>query len=1203
MQEDFSSPSSLVARKSFDKNVQPSSTIDTVETSEDATESSIVRHGRVFHNARHRSSHEDDDEWIDFLQDDPRGMTWGRRWALYCKQFAWYNPAVAGSSTNDPKKNTTDPSDRTTNTNNDGDANDRERQALLQASIRAATTEAYPFTVADLGQPSLELAWAYFEHYTLARYVMPTSHKTTSPESPPNNRTNYNENTQSSDKGGEPHSYDRAKPGEQELFTRLYNPFTIPHKQLGDWGLGVGLYFTTLRFMTAIMFLAGCLSLPNILYYSGPEYSQDQENVPLHLKGSAICTDTSWVPCLDCQWEDFPQHRIANVVTSSDGTPSSLLFVLKNNCDGATVRNGMVNLGVLMVVVVGVLIMNWVVAKAEVEFDEDEQTAQDYSIVIKNPPPDAWDPQVWKDWFHDNFDGAHVTVCTIGIDNDLLIRNLVQRRENLRKIEMQVPPGTPLDFVTLAGLASKEEKSRSTWGRIMAKFSPGIPEFLSKVVVSTVKIQGLAQNDHEVSNVFITFETEAEQRRVLEALSIGKYSVKRQDKSALADPEKHLFQGKVLLVDEPEEPSAIRWQDLNATSSDQLKEKLFTMLATFIAIVIISLIVRAVNDVDVRFSAAVIATFNISFPALAKALTNMESHSSESGRQRSLYFKVALARWVNTAVVVTIIFDFTRILENKQGLVEQVFTLFFAEVISNTGLQLLDASGHFRRHFLAPRADNQWSMNLLMSGVDWDLSERYTNMTVRRLQWVIFSLTLRFKKNELSLFCILHLSIIQKILLLAVWYNAVFPMGLFLCSLGLLVNYYSDRFSLMRTWKRVPMLGPRIAEFSRKYFFSMAVVSMALISSYYWSGFPFDNVCESEQGVNGTGTDQSARQEHDYVGDWIVDIKGSGEKASVSVNADDSFFIFCRQDFFRYYDDMRSFPFLPENQPEGLEWMTSDQEFVSFVWGIASMLVIGVALFRLFSYCFSDIKDYYRGGYDPVGEDQNKPFSQEENISAYIPQVVSSVYPHPLLATNFDEINPELLDWEDHEKPYSFYDITKDAKFLLHGKFVPEHVMFSKVAHWPPSAASVPPTAPRTQEKRQQQSPPRMPASPPRPQRVSSQRSSQSLQSPPRSPMRASQSPQRSPTRSLSTSPQRSPRRPQDSEVSSYSPQRTPQRSSNQSLPSSSPSKSTPTRPRESQSSSSSLSPQRSTSSSKRTPNRPQDSEVRDEWLNAHVTV
>lgn len=36
-------------------------------------------------------------------------------------------------------------------------------------------------------------------------------------------------------------------------------------------------------------------------------------------------------------------------------------------------------------------------------------------------------------------------------------------------------------------------------------------------------------------------------------------------------------------------------------------------------------------------------------------MTQLESHPSESGKQSSMYVKIALFRWVNTAIVISLI--------------------------------------------------------------------------------------------------------------------------------------------------------------------------------------------------------------------------------------------------------------------------------------------------------------------------------------------------------------------------------------------------------------------------------------------------------------------------------------------------------------------------------------------------------------------
>ena len=77
-------------------------------------------------------------------------------------------------------------------------------------------------------------------------------------------------------------------------------------------------------------------------------------------------------------------------------------------------------------------------------------------------------------------------------------------------------------------------------------------------------------------------------------------------------------------------------------------------------------------------------------------------------------------------------------------------------------------------------------------------------------------------------------------------YSSVYPAGFFMAAFALSINYFTDRHSLMRTWKRAPPLGPGISEFSRRYFVSTSFLAMAVMSSYFWAGFPFDNLCVND---------------------------------------------------------------------------------------------------------------------------------------------------------------------------------------------------------------------------------------------------------------------------------------------------------------------------------------------------------------------
>jgi hypothetical protein len=178
-----------------------------------------------------------------------------------------------------------------------------------------------------------------------------------------------------------------------------------------------------------------------------------------------------------------------------------------------------------------------------------------------------------------------------------------------------------------------------------------------------------------------------------------------------------------------------------------------------------------------------------------------------------------------------------------------------------------------------------------------------------------------------------------KILFLCLWYCAIYPAAFFMCAFTLGVNYFTDRFSLMRTWKRAPHLGTQISRFSRRYFFSVACLAMAVMSSLYWAGFPYDNTCPNNNDVNPV-----------YIGNYTVAARsdtGTNQVDHVEISAETTEYRYCLQDLIRSGNG-NSFPFIPEQQPKGDEWMTADQEVVTTIFGWSSVAVIVVVVGMFF---------------------------------------------------------------------------------------------------------------------------------------------------------------------------------------------------------------------------------------------------------------
>jgi hypothetical protein len=277
---------------------------------------------------------------------------------------------------------------------------------------------------------------------------------------------------------------------------------------------------------------------------------------------------------------------------------------------------------------------------------------------------------------------------------------------------------------------------------------------------------------------------------------------------------------------------------------------------------------------------------------------------------------------------------------------------------------------------------------------------------------------------------------------LALWYCAIYPAALVLCSVALFINYYADRFCLMRTWKRQSMLGTQMSILSRKYFVSLAVVAMAVMSSYYWASFPFDNLCP-------TATSDTTIVK----GEFLLNLTNITEEfyQNYTTVIDPPQYDYCLQNFFFYPKDQWVFPFIHQFQNPEEEWMSPAQERTTTLYGWTSVAIIVLVLLSFFYRFLSELRGVFHSSYEPCGDDQNIAFSDLASKSVYVPEVRSPAFAYPLLAVaGLDSVDKDLLEWTDHDRPHVFYDLTKDAEVLLRGSDVSSKVVFSTMAHWPP---------------------------------------------------------------------------------------------------------------------------------------------------------
>lgn len=531
----------------------------------------------------------------DFLKDSKKEMTFSRRIALSLIKYDWYNP---NNKTKDTEK---------------------------------SSEEEYGYP------PSLAKAWAYFEHFTLRRYIT--------------------EEDRDDLRLGRGKELNMADPGDGIFRTKLYSPISTPLSQMSDFGLDMGLYFFTLRTLAVMTFVAGLINIPNLIYFSGGSYSSGQNDLNFLLQGSAVCPSYEWVPCPDCSLDDFKGEERYRFHLEILSNGELLVFALKNKCNGVTLSAGFVSFFTLLFVALSMVWIFWHLSRQETSLNESARTAKDYSIQILNPPKDAINPSEWKDFFRDNFDDIHVKCCTVGVENKNLLTYLLRRRECQEALRQKLGVNRLPNRTELVKMTRDHTQNRNAFQNLYAMYFPGVPELFKRIRDLDLTIKRECINERVTTNVFVTFETKMSQREVLKVFNVAQYSVKTNNKKALRHS-KFLFRDNLVLnIKEADDPSTVRWQDLEETISGSIRKLILPTLVTVLLIALSSFTVRYIlkEKQSTTYAAITVSLLNAFVTSVVKWLTGMESHRSEEKNQTSLYVKLAAFRWINTVVLLGLV--------------------------------------------------------------------------------------------------------------------------------------------------------------------------------------------------------------------------------------------------------------------------------------------------------------------------------------------------------------------------------------------------------------------------------------------------------------------------------------------------------------------------------------------------------------------
>jgi len=337
-------------------------------------------------------------------------------------------------------------------------------------------------------------------------------------------------------------------------------------------------------------------------------------------------------------------------------------------------------------------------------------------------------------------------------------------------------------------------------------------------------------------------------------------------------------------------------------------------------------------------------------------VNDTEQHLTQGSRQTSLLLKLVFLRWTTTGFI-GFIFRSETLSEDFVG---KIWSILLADALTTPLIRLFDPVNRLKMRFWAGKASSQEKMNSYFTGTGWFLAERYTDMT--------------------------------KTIFVSLFYNALFPAGLFVTCLAFFVSYWVDKYCLFRLWKQPPAMDGTLAAAAR-FQISLVFLLHCAVTFHFFSGWPFDNLTQ----VAGTST-------------MTLNDEVSTEPLYASVDHEVyNIFNFYRQD-----------------------WHTDDQFFVVRIYAILNIAACAIFAFYYFgqsaNYSFYAL---FYGSYVPVGAANDDDFSFVPGIQTYVPMISNKSLPQPLLATDLTLMDREHISFT--VKDYTPLELTKSNVFSVKG--------------------------------------------------------------------------------------------------------------------------------------------------------------------------
>ncbi|GMF21339.1 unnamed protein product [Phytophthora lilii] len=723
---------------------------------------------------------------------------------------------------------------------------------------------------------------------------------------------------------------------------------------LSLFGVGLGLYFRMLLQLSLLLFALAAVSAPSIAYFLSAAYAGPLAGRALdfRLLGTAACT-----------------REVSAVAAAASDNGVHLVTV--NDCPlvMTQLHVDMVGLAILAVYCIAVAVMQ---TRDKAHLDALQQTPSDYAVVVKDPNANAWDPDEWERFFAQFGRVKFVTVC---VDNNRLLAALAKKRymEDMLKMESADQEIVRLALQNAAD-PTKAAPEQSLLRRLTQKLGLGgydLTYWSAELDGLRRRIAAMVKHDsYRVWSVFVMFETEEAQRRCLRETRIGLCST-ILDWTSTGLARRLRFRGtNILHVEQAVEPSSVQWKSAGVLWRWRVLQQALTMTIVGGMMTGVYFLTRWLKEDYIGdelpdsqrrgrlfILAYTLAMTDIFGCRLLSYVDKLEQHQTKEREQLSTLNKLLLFRGFNGAVVLYLLMDFTDILSQENLL--QIQALLIANLVTAPVIQLISPFEKFYRWYYGPKAKTQRKLNSYYSGSYWKLAERYTQIT--------------------------------KSVGIALFFKSLLPTGLIITGLSLLVNYWVDKYCLLRKWKTPPQYDGLLARASRYHLLLVALVSLIMMGHWY-NGWPFDRSTQRAVEV--------AREQAESKYDSLVN--------TLHI----------------------VLPFLRDQYPTEQQRHLMD----ALYWIILVITCMTVAFVLLKSIYRSYMR--YIVGFLPSGffggraKQSDISASQVSTLNGYVPSYESWYSDFPYLSVPLDSFEPRYVSWSGNHKAYCLVnDVLEDPQF------------------------------------------------------------------------------------------------------------------------------------------------------------------------------